>query len=291
MNFETYYHSISPKLIEIDDTHIALRKYGRGPNLCLIHGFPTHGYTWRKILPSLAEHFTCYVVDLPGLGDSKWTATTDFKSEVQADRLLQMLDLLKLKDYSLIAHDSGATVARIMALKEPKKVKKMVLFNTEISNHRPPWIPLYQAIALLPLVPWTIRQMLKSKLFVRSPMGFKEFYSDKSMLNNPINVNPYLQPLIASKEKTAGAFRYLKGIDWTAIDGFETTHKDIQAETLLLWGMDDKTFPFDLAKAIPAQFKGNCSLEGIKGTSLLPHEEKPVEVGERVIEFLRNTIQ
>ncbi|MGB1243642.1 MAG: alpha/beta fold hydrolase, partial [Chitinophagales bacterium] len=165
MNFEAYYQSLKPKIIPIGDASIAVRKCGSGPNLCLIHGFPTHGYTWRKILPFLSKKFTCYVLDLPGLGDSQWTSTTDFKSETHADRVIQLFDLLKVKNYSLIAHDSGATVARIIALKRTKAVKKMVLFNTEIPKHRPPWIPLYQTIGLLPLIPWSIRQVMKSKLF------------------------------------------------------------------------------------------------------------------------------
>ncbi|MBL4657993.1 MAG: hypothetical protein JKX73_08335, partial [Flavobacteriales bacterium] len=63
MNFAAQYNSVEPTLIKIGDASIALRKFGeKGKNIILIHGFPTHGYTWRKILPTLAEKYTCYVL-------------------------------------------------------------------------------------------------------------------------------------------------------------------------------------------------------------------------------------
>lgn len=64
-------------LYHIEDATISLRIFGQGPALVLIHGFPVHGYTWRKLPPTLSERFTCYVVDLPGLGDSDWSSNTD----------------------------------------------------------------------------------------------------------------------------------------------------------------------------------------------------------------------
>ncbi len=289
MNFEDKYYSVEPTLIELGDASIALRKYGNtGPNIIFIHGFPTHGYTWRKILPELSKNNTCYVLDLPGLGDSVWKYSTDFNCEAQADRVIELAKELNLPEYTIIAHDSGATVARIIALKQKQAVDKLVLINTEMPNHRPPWIPLYQAIGLLPFVPFTIRLNLRCRWFVHSPMGFRQFYSDTSQLDVAENMDPYLKPLINSQRKAIGAFKYLKGIDWKKIDAFEKTHKDIKAETLLLWGEDDITFPVHLAEEMVSQFKDNCVLIRLKNASLLPHEEQYEEVNRCISDFLSN---
>ncbi|PCJ84524.1 MAG: hypothetical protein COA57_09000 [Flavobacteriales bacterium] len=289
MNFELLYKSVQPTLVKFKDASIALRKYGTdGPNIILIHGFPTHGYTWRKILPELSQNYSCYVIDLPGLGDSLWNDNTNFNCEAQADRVIELIKELNIDDYSFIAHNSGATVARIVALKQPKKVRKLILINTEIPNHRPPWIPLYQAIGLFPLVPFFIRQALKYKWFIRSPMGFQQLYSNISLLDIPENIEPYVRPIINSQMKTIGAFKYLKGLDWKKIDEFESTHRNIEAETLLLWGENDKTFPLHLAEKMLEQFNNNCKLIKLENASLLPHEEKYEEVNRCINDFLNN---
>ncbi|HYR90093.1 MAG TPA: alpha/beta hydrolase [Terriglobia bacterium] len=45
---------------------------------------------------------------------------------------------------SLIGNDSGGWIARELALLEPGQVTRLVLTNTEIPGHRPPWIWLYR---------------------------------------------------------------------------------------------------------------------------------------------------
>lgn len=128
----------------IEDATIAVRVFGQGPAIVFIHGYPVHGYTWRKLLPTLAENFTCYVIDLPGLGDSDWTGETDFTFTAQAHRLDILFQQLDLKYYALIAQDTGAPIARLVALLQAEKVSKLAVINTEVPNHRPPWIRFYQ---------------------------------------------------------------------------------------------------------------------------------------------------
>src|SRR5512138_1258684 len=89
----SFYASAPVERVAIDDAVIAVRRFGRGngPAIVLVHGFPVHGATWRYLLPTLAERHACFVLDLPGLGDSDWTATTDFSFTGQARRLSPLL--------------------------------------------------------------------------------------------------------------------------------------------------------------------------------------------------------
>jgi len=286
MTTQINYQNTNSRTIEIDDISIGLREFGNGEDVFLIHGFPTHGYTWRKVIPNLAKQYKCNVVDLPGLGDSKWTNNSKLDSSSQAAYLIALMQRMNIKKCSLIAHNSGATIARIIALKKPNLIDKLILINTEIPNHRPPWIPFYQKVGLLPLMPSIIRILLKQNWYLKSAMGFREAYSDKTMFTNSDNLNPYIKPIILSKEKTIGAFKYLKGIDWKVIDGFKENHKKIKAKTLFIWGEDDKTFPIDIAIQMVTQFNGNCDFKRIQNASLLPHEEKSEEVGKLIITFL-----
>ncbi|MEM6698942.1 MAG: alpha/beta hydrolase, partial [Bacteroidota bacterium] len=139
---------------------------------------------------------------------------------------------------------------------------------------------------LLPLVPYVIRALLQQKWFIKSPMGFREFYTNKGMLDHNDNIAPYTKPIIDSQESAIGAFKYLKGIDWQLVDEFEQLHQKIKARTLFLWGANDKTFPLSLGKQMLSQFSSEIELIGIENTSLLPHEEKPEEVIDAILKFM-----
>lgn len=282
------YNNIPLKMIKVEDVSIGLRQIGSGDDLVFIHGFPTHGYTWRKLIPALSQKFKCHLLDLPGLGDSTWTKNTDFKSAAQAGYVMQLLNKCGVKKYSLIAHDSGATIARSIAITKPDAVENLILLNTEIPNHRPPWIPFFQKVGLFPTVPTTVRFLFRQPWFIKSSMGMKELYSDKSMLNDAVNIKPYLDAPLNSHQKIVGVFRYLKGIDWVLIDNFKELHGKIKANVLFLWGEDDKTFPIELGKEMTKQFNCRVRFETIKNASLLPHEEKPNEVVNAILEFIND---
>jgi|688.fasta_scaffold47210_3 hypothetical protein len=66
-------------------------------------------------------------------------------------------------------------------------------------------------------------------------MGFKQAYTDISMLDHPDNIRVYIEPLLKSRVKAIGALRYLKGIDWRVVEGFWDTHKAIGANVLVIW--------------------------------------------------------
>jgi len=282
--YDSFYKNAEIKRYKTDDASIAVRVYGSGPALILVHGFLVHGYTWRKILPQLAARFTCYVVDMPGLGDSEWTSKTDFTFTAQARRLSKLLELLDINECSMLAHDTGATVGRLVAAAAPKKIKKLAIINTEMPNHRPPWIPLYRNLAKLPGANTMFRCIFASPI-VRTSMGLKGFYHDPSLLKDPNSLNPYIKPLVGSAKKMEGALGYLKGIEWDVVDNLDSTHKRIKADTLIIWGEDDKIFPVEIAEKMSKQFGANSQFVRIPKTELMPHEEKPEQILEYVLPF------
>src|SRR5207248_9735811 len=113
---------------------------GSGDPLLLVRGWRFWGFTFRKLVPRLAAEFRCIVIDLPGLGATRWRPENDFMFAGQAANVVRFVERLSLGPCHVLAHDTGATIARQVALTSPDAVRKLVLVNTEIPGHRPPWV-------------------------------------------------------------------------------------------------------------------------------------------------------
>jgi haloacetate dehalogenase len=54
--------------VQAQETSIFLRRYGSGPPLLLLHGFPETHLMWRGVAPLLARDFMVVCADLRGYG-------------------------------------------------------------------------------------------------------------------------------------------------------------------------------------------------------------------------------
>jgi haloalkane dehalogenase len=277
---------LPPQHLQAGDAQLAFRISGQGPALMLVHGFPLHGATWRRVLPLLSARHTCIVVDLAGCGDSEWDARTDFGFQAHARRLQALADELALPAYAVLAHDTGGTVARCLALADAR-VQALALINTEMPGHRPPWVRLYQQTLGWPGADRVLRTLLRWPAFVRSPTGFGGAFCDLGLLAPGGEVfETFVRPLIRSPRRAEGVIRYLRGISWEVVDAMAGVHPRLRMPVQLVWGEDDPTFPIRLAREMAQQFADGRGLVAIAGTRLLPHEERPAEVAQAVLDFL-----
>jgi pimeloyl-ACP methyl ester carboxylesterase len=270
--------------VDTGTARVPVRRFGDGPALLLVHGFPLSGFTWRKLLPELSARYTCYAMDLPGMGESRWTDATDFSFPGQGHTLKLLADRLGLARYSVLAQDTGGTFARCLALEDGARIEKLALINTEIPRHRPPWIPLYQFLMRVPGTLAAFRLLLQSRAFLRSPMGFGGCFNDMRLIEGEFHQH-VVEPLVRSPLRRDGMRRYLLGAQWGPVDALERDHARITRPVCLIWGADDPTFPVALARRMVKQLP-DAQLVEIPGARLLVHEEKPADVVGAVIEFL-----
>jgi haloalkane dehalogenase len=267
------------------DTRIAYRIIGSGPALLLIHGFPLHGLTFRKIVPYLRQHYTCVVVDLPGAGESVWNRGTDFRFPAQARLLMNLMNHLGHRRYAVLGHDTGGSVARHLALAAPDRVRKLVLINTEIPNHRPKWILLYQALLSVPGSTHVLRGLLCLRAFRCCRAGFGGCFLDEQIIEGEFR-DLFIEPLIREHRRAVGYARFLLGVDWAENDRFATLHGRIPCPVFVIWGCLDPTFPLELARAMTDQFPNLAGFQVVDKARLLPHEEQPETVVAAVRGFL-----
>src|SRR5262249_4758016 len=56
--------------LQVKETGIFPRRFGSGPAVLLLHGFPQTHLMWRSVAPLLARRFTVICADLRGYGRS-----------------------------------------------------------------------------------------------------------------------------------------------------------------------------------------------------------------------------
>jgi pimeloyl-ACP methyl ester carboxylesterase len=262
------------------------RRMGEGPPLVFLHGFPLSGETWDEVVTAVADRFTCITLDLIGLGGSTSTDPDDYSSPGQARVFRAALSELGVSSYGLVGNDTGGWIARELALIDGARVARLLLTNTEIPFHRPPWIPTYQALAHVPGAGALLRQVLKSRTFRRSPLGFGGCFQDLARLDGGFHAR-HVAPLLASPARIEGAMQFLRRMKFARLDEFERLHGGLAMPVCFVWGADDPTFPVARARAMAGQFPNVAGFHEVPSGKLFFYEEQPALVAARLAEFFR----
>jgi len=120
--------TIASRSAEINGVKLHYLTAGHGPALVLLHGYAESSLMWRPIIPRLAERFTVFAPDLPGIGDSEIPPDgLDMKSA--AVRMHDLVKSLGVQKAEVVGHDIGLMVAYAYAAQFPVEVTKLVLMD------------------------------------------------------------------------------------------------------------------------------------------------------------------
>jgi len=134
------------------------------PMVLLLHGFPELAYSWRKVMPALAEAgFHVVAPDQRGYGRTTgWDAAYD--GDLNSFRILNLVrDTMGLlaalgrpSVTAVVGHDFGASVASWCALMRPDVFRSLALMSAPFSgppaltpSATPPVDPVHAALAAL----------------------------------------------------------------------------------------------------------------------------------------------
>jgi haloacetate dehalogenase len=125
--------SFTTALIDVAGNKVFYRRYGQGPAILMVHGFPRTSLMWRFLAPKLAGNHTVVCVDLRGYGRSGIPASADdhfpYSKRAMAKELVDAMVQLGFATFTLIGHDRGGRVAYRMALDHPKNVERLAVFD------------------------------------------------------------------------------------------------------------------------------------------------------------------
>ena len=144
---------------ELGEVRVAVREYGNGPPLVLVHGMGTASYSWRYLLEPLGSRFRLVMPDMPGAGDSDHPDVY-LGPDAMAKALTAIVDALGLRGAPAIANSMGGYLAMRAVLRDPDLFSRLV-------NEHSPGVPTFKmhalrwAMRLLPswtIVDWLIRR-------------------------------------------------------------------------------------------------------------------------------------
>jgi len=220
-----------------------------GPPVLLWHGFLGTSYTWRKVMPALADAGLAVLVpDMRGYGDSDKPAGTEgYDARALAEEfraLVRHLDFGAGRPLTLAAHDMGAPPALLWAADHPDEVagllylegpvllaevlSKVISFTPQTAQAGSLW---WWLLALAPNAP--------EQLIVGNERAFLTWFYDRDPLTSkaiePAAVAEYLRTF-SGREGVLGALGVYRAAFTTMDQTAPLTKEKIGTRTFALGG-------------------------------------------------------
>jgi pimeloyl-ACP methyl ester carboxylesterase len=244
------------------------------PLVLLLHGFPEIAYSWRKVMPALAEAgFYVVAPDQRGYGRTTgWTA--DYDADLRPFRLLNAvrdaIGLVAALGYrevaAVVGHDFGASVAAWCALTRPDVFRSLALMSAPFAG--PPALPFATdgKPPIPPLSP-TIHEQLAA--LPRPRKHYQWYYSTRP-------ANPQMWHCRQGVHDFLRAYFHHKSADW----------QDNRPQRLAAWSAEElATMPTyyimdlgdDMPAAVAKEMPGDAAIAACRW---LPDRELAVYAAE-----------
>ncbi|XP_051123544.1 uncharacterized protein LOC127246305 isoform X2 [Andrographis paniculata] len=273
------------------------------PPLLLVHGFGASIAHWRRNIPTLAQNYTVYAIDLLGFGASDKPSGFQYTMEIWAQLILDFLDEIVQRPTILMGNSVGslacviAAAAAVLSQAESSGslVRGLVLLNCAGGMNNKAIVDDWRIKLLLPLL-WLFDFLLKQKriasyLFdrVRERDNLKNVLL--SVYGNKESVDEDLVEIIRKPALDEGALDAFVSIV-TGPPGPNPVQlmQRISLPVLVLWGDEDPFTPVDgpvgkYFSSLPAQLP-NVNLFLLEGVGHCPHDDRPDLVHEKLLPWL-----
>jgi pimeloyl-ACP methyl ester carboxylesterase len=250
---------------------------GSGNPVVFIHGFPTSGHLWSDVVPLMPSGHRLVVLDLLGYGRSDRPLSRSVDAKAHADRVVALLDELRIDRACVVGHGFGGGVAQSIAVRHAPRVSHLCLVDS-IGFDRWPIARLRAARALLPLSPVMPPAFLLSRLRHEIERG----YGDRARAARSIDL--YLRPF-AGPDGLKALAAHVRGIA-SADREVQSRLGSLDVPAAVVWGRRDRVLPLDTGKMLERRIRG-ASLTVIDGGHHFTPEETPRQVADAIADLLR----
>jgi pimeloyl-ACP methyl ester carboxylesterase len=253
------------------------------PPVLFLHGFPTHGWLWRKVLVELGDDVHALVPDLPGLGDTVVSPYADFTMPAQAELLLEWLDRMGVGPVAVVAHDQGGAVAQQLVANHPDRVSHLGLIDTVAYDNWP--VRLVTVLSKLARTPGL--DSVAYSLGLPRPVGrlvFRRAVRDPRVMADDV-VEEYLRPLLTADGRERARRFVLAGDARHTLECLPGL-RAWDGPAFVAWGADDAFLSPSWGLRLVDDLRGADRLHLLPFCGHLAPEERPAELAALVRELL-----
>lgn len=274
--------SLQPETVEVRGHKIFYIKRGEGKPLILIHGYGAGIWVWEKQIESLSQYYQVIALDLIGHGFSD-RPIIEYNPENYIFFFKGFMENIGIKKATLIGNSMGGGMAWAMAICHPEMVDRLVLINSISPN------------VINELKGNSFRRLL----FIRNipfllylAIALRNKDSIKRVLMDCVSNDQLIVEEVLNRQYEISI---IKGTTWVLYSTFKNGRNALKYKrklslithpTLLIWGQEDEILPVSvgeyLHRAIP-----RSKFYLIHDCGHIPMWEKPKEVNELIINFLR----
>jgi len=223
---------------EVAGTRVRYLDVGQGPAVVLLHGYASSLETWALLIPELAPRHRVIALDLKGFG---WTdrPAGDYSPQAQAALVFELLDRLGVEKTAVVAHSWGSSVALAMALGQPSRVTRLVLYDAWVYEEQLPTLFLWSRAR-------GIGEMLFALFYEQRPEEklARAFYDPTKVPEKLVEdvERAFRRP--GTRAAALAVVRHMR------LEDLEPRYPTIQKPVLLLWGREDVVSPVAIGERL-----------------------------------------
>jgi pimeloyl-ACP methyl ester carboxylesterase len=281
LNDETRKKATSGAFIQLPDgvTHYELGGPEDGQLITLVHGFSVPYFIFDPTFEFLTESgFRVLRYDLFGRG---WSDRPKLPNNIHlfVKQLAALLDALNIKQpIALAGLSMGGPISTAFLDKYPERVSKHILIDP--AGARPIALTRLLKVALIPGVGELIVGLFGNENMVKN--AATDFFDPALIEHFQSNYRVQMQ---FSGFKRAILSSMRNGMLASFYDYYQRAGR-LKKPTLLFWGRNDNTVPFEHSKDILAALP-HTEFHALENCGHIPHFEKPQVVNPILLEFLR----
>ncbi|MDX9863570.1 MAG: alpha/beta hydrolase [Anaerolineaceae bacterium] len=271
--------------VEVGDLTVYTEQVGEGePVIILLHGYGASVYSWRRVMPPLAEYGTVIAYDRPAFGFTErplpaaWKGKANpYRGSSQPDLLVGLMDELGIEQAILVGHSAGGRAAVLTALSYPERVSALVLVDPALYGEMSPgWLQVLSGIPQVDrLAPFLVRSIQERGVEI-----IYRAWHNPALVTEDV-IAAYKEPLqLASWDRALWEYSKVAG---DAVVGNRLGELDLPV--LVVTGEDDQVVPTEESVQAAEDIPG-AQLAVFPDCGHVPNEECPEAFLDAVEPFL-----